>query len=50
MAKKLEDYNRKRDFNKTTEPEGKAEPAGERLRFVVQKHAASRLHFDFRIE
>ena len=50
MAKKLEDYNSKRDFSKTLEPAGKEETAGERLRFVVQKHAASRLHFDFRIE
>lgn len=50
MAKKLEDYHKKRDFRKTSEPPGKEEDRGEKLRFVVQKHAASRLHFDFRIE
>ncbi|WP_312654488.1 DNA ligase D [Proteiniclasticum sp.] len=50
MAKKLEDYNRKRNFSKTSEPQGKEEHTENRLRFVVQKHAASRLHFDFRIE
>jgi bifunctional non-homologous end joining protein LigD len=46
----LEEYNRKRDFAKTREPAGevKATPAGDL--FVIQKHAASRLHYDFRLE
>ncbi|MEO7564363.1 MAG: DNA ligase D [Sphingomicrobium sp.] len=42
-------YNEKRDFTKTAEPEGrKLKGAGDR--FVVQKHEASRLHWDFRLE
>jgi bifunctional non-homologous end joining protein LigD len=46
----LEEYNRKRDFGKTREPSGevKASPRGDL--YVVQKHAASRLHYDFRLE
>jgi bifunctional non-homologous end joining protein LigD len=50
-TKPLAEYKRKRDFNKTAEPEGKAGPRSNRgLRFVIQKHAASHLHFDFRLE
>lgn len=49
----LEAYRRKRDFRHTAEPEGrgrtKAAEDG-RLRFVVQRHAATRLHYDFRLE
>jgi bifunctional non-homologous end joining protein LigD len=45
----LEDYNRKRDFKKTREPAGKVEKQG-RHRFIVQKHDATRLHYDFRLE
>jgi len=46
----LERYNQKRDFNKTKEPEGKVAPKHKELIFVVQKHNASRLHYDFRLE
>ena len=49
----LAEYQRKRDFAKTREPSGEksAPPNLEgRLRFVVQKHAASHLHFDLRLE
>ena len=49
----LAEYQRKRDFAKTREPSGEesAQPSLEgRLRFVIQKHAASRLHFDLRLE
>ncbi len=52
-SKALEAYRRKRDFSKTIEPSGRAarETAKpEILRFVVQKHAARRLHYDFRLE
>ena len=48
----LAEYKRKRDFKKTAEPTGKPVPkkiAGA-SRFVIQKHAASHLHFDFRLE
>ena len=42
-------YAKKRDFSKTSEPKaGKSED--EQLKFVIQKHAASRLHYDFRLE
>ena len=47
----LAEYRRKRDFSRTAEPEGTATPAaGPELAFVIQKHAASRLHFDLRLE
>ena len=44
-------YRAMRDFGKTEEPSGgEATKASNRLRFVIQKHAATRLHFDFRLE
>ena len=46
----LAPYRRKRDFARTPEPEPTASKAGERLSFVVQKHAATRLHYDLRLE
>lgn len=46
----LQRYKEKRDFTKTSEPEA-GKPAGsDKLRFVVQKHDASHLHYDFRLE
>ncbi len=45
----LNEYQRKRDFKKTSEPEGEV-AAGERRIYVIQKHAASHLHFDLRLE
>ncbi|WP_336971064.1 DNA ligase D [Sphingobium aromaticiconvertens] len=45
----LADYNRKRDFAKTKEPVGKIAPGKGNL-FIVQKHDATRLHYDFRLE
>lgn len=51
VATKLKEYQRKRDFKQTAEPSGDAAIApSSRLRFVIQKHAASRLHFDLRLE
>lgn len=47
---KLADYHKKRDFKKTAEPKGRINKAGEALHFVVQKHEASHLHFDWRLE
>ena len=49
--KALTDYRRKRDFTKTAEPAGSKLVTGKRtLAYVIQKHAASRLHFDLRLE
>src|SRR3954470_2343059 len=50
-ANNLSLYQAKRDFTKTAEPSGRAhvKPA-EYSRFVIQKHAASRLHYDLRLE
>ncbi|ENY76646.1 ATP-dependent DNA ligase [Pseudomonas putida TRO1] len=52
MAKPLQEYARKRDFNATPEPSGKRK-RGKRahaLQFCIQKHDASHLHYDFRLE
>jgi bifunctional non-homologous end joining protein LigD len=62
MAKKLAEYEKKRDFGKTKEPRGGAKPRGaakprgkrkpkaQLPRFVVQEHHARRLHWDLRLE
>jgi DNA ligase D-like protein (predicted 3'-phosphoesterase) len=48
---KLRAYHDKRDFRRTPEPRGRADPSTrERPRFVIQKHDASTLHYDFRLE
>ncbi|MGC5743261.1 DNA polymerase ligase N-terminal domain-containing protein [Chryseobacterium sp. NFX27] len=46
----LKDYNEKRRFDETSEPKGKTKKSKDKLIFVVQRHAASRLHYDFRLE
>ncbi|HEU5264515.1 MAG TPA: DNA ligase D, partial [Gaiellaceae bacterium] len=46
----LDEYRSRRKPGKTPEPFGDAKSTGERLRFVVQRHAARRLHYDFRLE
>ncbi|HKP15037.1 MAG TPA: DNA polymerase ligase N-terminal domain-containing protein [Gemmatimonadaceae bacterium] len=47
----LAEYNAKRDFARTAEPAGKVpKPRGKTLHFVIQKHAASHLHYDLRLE
>ena len=49
--KALAKYRAMRDFSKTAEPSGAEKIAGGKaLRFVIQKHAATRLHYDFRLE
>ena len=48
---KLKKYRSMRDFKKTAEPSGdRAVTPAKNLRYVIQKHAATRLHYDFRLE
>jgi len=50
MTAKLNEYNQKRNFARTLEPEGLTEMPQEGLRFVIQHHLARRDHYDFRLE
>lgn len=55
MNKTLDDYNRLRDFSATSEPVAtkrlaKKNAKDHALQFCIQKHDASRLHYDFRLE
>ena len=46
----LAEYNKKRDFARTAEPKGARHKSGKKLSYLIQKHDASRLHYDFRLE
>jgi bifunctional non-homologous end joining protein LigD len=51
MSEQLVEYRKKRDFSKTAEPSGQAQvKRANRGRFVIQKHDATRLHYDLRLE
>ena len=50
MADRLKTYREKRDFRTTGEPEGEVAPSSSGHRYLIQKHDATRLHFDFRLE
>ena len=49
-TEKLDEYRKKRDFRRTKEPEGVQKKPGDNPIFVIQKHDASSLHYDFRLE
>ena len=46
----LDEYRRKRDFKMTKEPKGQRAAPRKKFIYVIQKHQASRLHYDFRLE
>jgi bifunctional non-homologous end joining protein LigD len=50
MLDRLQKYRAKRDFEKTAEPAGARKQARKGRSYLIQKHAASRLHYDFRLE
>lgn len=50
MKDRLATYRSRRDFGKTPEPDGRTSAGAGARRFVIQKHAASSLHYDFRLE
>ncbi|MGD2059994.1 MAG: DNA polymerase ligase N-terminal domain-containing protein [Acidimicrobiia bacterium] len=49
-SQRLDEYEQKRDFDSSPEPEGRGGSPGSGDRFVIQKHDASTLHYDFRLE
>src|SRR6266571_3489494 len=49
-TQKLQEYRRKRDEKQTPEPFGKGKKRGKQPIFVIQRHDARRLHYDFRLE
>ena len=50
-SERLAEYRRKRDFTRTREPKGASRrTASVRLAYVIQRHEATRLHFDLRLE
>ncbi|MBA3497647.1 MAG: hypothetical protein H0T86_11130 [Gemmatimonadales bacterium] len=49
-SQRLAEYRRKRDFTRTAEPRGGPRKAARKLAYVIQKHAASHLHYDLRLE
>jgi len=50
MSERLDRYREMRDFSRTPEPRGRAARPDKRLRYYIQRHAATRLHYDFRLE
>ncbi|HLV00426.1 MAG TPA: DNA polymerase ligase N-terminal domain-containing protein [Acidobacteriota bacterium] len=50
MGDKLEEYKRKRNFGRTSEPRGDLERSRSGRLYVIQKHAARQLHYDLRLE
>ena len=50
VRSKLKTYRVKRDFTKTREPSGEDAAGASGFSYLIQKHAASRLHYDFRLE
>lgn len=50
MNQSLENYPQKRNFKQTLESNGRIKKSDDRLRFVVHRHSATRLHYDFRLE
>jgi bifunctional non-homologous end joining protein LigD len=50
QARRLDRYNEMRDFDLTDEPSGKVKRSDSGKSFVIQKHAATALHYDFRLE
>ncbi len=50
MSPKLDEYDRKRDFERTAEPSGRTASSDSGRLYVIHKHAASRLHYDLRLE